>query len=254
MSSFPLVSVVMPAYNAAAYISASIQSVLDQTYPHLELIIIDDCSTDNTREIVEAYQAKDERIILRSNPHNLRVAATRNKGIEAARGKYLAFLDSDDLWLPNKLQYQVELLESGSVDMLCSSYFRFYADGKEVLVNPPKRIDFSGMMAGNPVGNLTGIYNCEKLGKFYQKAVGHEDYIMWIHIVKAAGLATGIQIPLAKYRVLETSVSSNKFRSAYWVWLVFRNELQMNLFSSGINFYKYFSTSIFTRIKKYIHF
>lgn len=250
MTCSPLVSVIMPAFNASAYIAESIQSVLDQTFVEFELIVVDDGSIDKTRNIVDSYRVKDSRIILHCASANQGVAAARNKGVELARGKYIAFLDADDLWMPNKLEAQVELLESGGADIVCSAYHRFFVDDTEVLVVPPKRINYARMLRGNPIGNLTGIYNCHKLGKFYQMSIGHEDYAMWISLVKASGFAVGMHEPLAKYRVLEKSVSSNKFRAAFWVWQIYRTELGMNILISGACFFRYITTAVFSRVFK----
>ncbi len=241
----PLVSVIMPAYNAEKYISDSIDSVLNQSIQNLELIIIDDNSQDNTTKIINKYN--DPRIVLIINTNNLGVSETRNIGISAANGKYIAFLDSDDIWLPHKLSLQIMCLNDGW-DVVSSNYIAFESNAGNKITErkSPSIISYSDMLKSNFIGNLTGIYNVQKIGKIYQKKSGHEDYIMWLEIIKKSKKAYCIQESLAKYRLHNSSLSSNKVKAIKWQWSIYRNELKLSLPKSIY----YFSHYIINALKK----
>lgn len=222
----------MPAYNAEKCISESIESVLQQTFQDYELIIINDCSSDHTVKIVAEYQKKDSRIKLLNNDINSGVAITRNKGIEAIKYPYICFLDSDDLWAPNKLQEYFKKFEEGH-NVIYSFYTRFNQDENLNLVTAPLSVTYHELLKGNCIGNLTGAYNAEKLGKFYQKRVRHEDYVMWLEILKQAGQAICIPENLAFYRVSDQSLSSNKVKSLLWTWNIYYQELELGFIYSS---------------------
>ncbi|EIA0196748.1 glycosyltransferase, partial [Escherichia coli] len=187
----------------------------------------------------------DPRIIYLENENNLGVAESRNKGLKNANGMYIAFLDSDDLWLPNKLSSQLKILDSGW-DVVCSNYIAFDSAQTEFLRTSPEIIQYSDMLKSNFIGNLTGVYNRQKLGVFLQKNIGHEDYVMWLQIIKKSRKAFCIQSPLAKYRLSNNSLSGNKFRAISWQWSIYRNELQLSILKSSY----YFSHYILNALKK----
>lgn len=243
----PIFSIVMPAYNAASTIRDSIDSVLAQSYTDYELIVVNDCSKDNTLQILQEYAGQDSRIKVINLAENSGVAMARNAAIEMATGRYIAFLDSDDLWEPKKLAVQLEVLATG-VDVVYAMYTRFYDDGKTNLVNVPKTGDYNTLLTGNFIGNLTGVYNQEKLGKTFQKKVHHEDYLMWLNILKKAKYAIGIQENLASYRVGKSSLSANKIKSAQWTWDIYRKHCGMSLFMSIRFFISYAVKSIIKRM------
>lgn len=224
-------SIIMPAYNAEKIIKASIDSVLAQTFEEFELLVINDCSTDQTKKIIEEYTQKDVRVQLLSNDENSGVAITRNRGIEAAQYPYICFLDSDDLWSPNKLEKYYDAFQKGH-DVLYSFYTRFTEQETLSLVKAPLTIDYAELLKGNCIGNLTGAYNSEKLGKIFQKLVRHEDYLMWLEIIKKNGIAICVPENLAYYRVAESSLSGNKFKSLLWTWNIYHKELNYNIFHS----------------------
>lgn len=236
-------SIIMPAYNAEKTIVESIDSVLNQTFKDFKLYIIDDASNDTTVDIVKSFN--DERIILIKNEINSGVAETRNVGIKLCAGKYISFIDSDDLWQESKLENQYYFLTNGK-NVVCSNYSVFCDDGRKYERLNPEIISYRMMLKSNYIGNLTGAYNAELLGKFYQKAIGHEDYLMWLSIIRKAGLAYCIQKSLAKYRLSNTSVSSNKLRVIKWQWNIYVRELKLPLFKSLF----YFTCYIFSAIKK----
>lgn len=225
-------SIIMPAYNAEKFIFESIESILQQTFIDYELLVINDCSSDNTVKIVEEYQKKDARIKLLHNEQNSGVAITRNKGIEAAKYPYICFLDSDDLWEPDKLQEYLKTFEKGN-DVIYSFYTRFNQDGNVNLVKAPLSVTYNELLKGNCIGNLTGAYNAEKLGKFYQKDIRHEDYLMWLEILKQVEQAVCIPRNLACYRVSDQSLSSNKVKSLLWTWNIYYGELELGFIYSS---------------------
>ncbi|MBE4307860.1 MULTISPECIES: glycosyltransferase family 2 protein [Vibrio harveyi group] len=236
----PFVSIVMPCYNAAQSINQSIQSVLEQTYLNWELIIVDDFSSDNTPNIVS--NIKDARVHFYQLDVNSGGPTTpRNFALEMCRGKYVSFLDADDLWEPDKLELQVAALETG-YDIVCSNYTVFLADNvDEVLSNRkfPREFTYRNMLKRNCIGNLTGIYNREKLGLVLQKDHGHEDYIMWLELVKKVGKVYCVQKPLARYRITPNSISSDKSKAAKWQWEIYRRELGLSLIASSYYFLHY---------------
>lgn len=236
-------SIVMPAYNARKFIHESINSVLNQTYGDFELIVINDGSKDDTSVAVSGFSSVDSRVKLIDNKVNKGVAASRNDGIAFASGRYICFLDADDLWSPEKLEVQKRYFSQG-YDYLFSSYLKFWPSGKERLIVPPERTSFNALLKGNYIGNLTGAYDTKSIGKVFQKSIGHEDYLMWLEIAKIAKSGFGIQIPLAKYRVHNDSLSSNKIRSALWSWNIYRNELNFGLVRSLILFGSYAINSL----------
>lgn len=242
-----LFSIIMPAYNAESTIAKSIESVLSQTHEHWELIITNDCSTDSTQSIIDYYAALDSRIIITKNEKNLGVAKTRNISILKSKGTFISFLDTDDLWHPTKLEKQINLLNNGW-NVVCSNYTTFSSEQTQMpqeRISPPI-ITYSDMLKSNFIGNLTGSYNCKILGKIEQKEIGHEDYVMWLDIIQKSGNAFCIQEPLAKYRVSDSSLSSNKFKAIKWQWSIYRNELK---FSRSKSLY-YFSHYILNALRK----
>ncbi|MDA8496161.1 glycosyltransferase family 2 protein [Kluyvera georgiana] len=242
------VSIVMPTFNAALYISDSIHSILAQEYTDWHLYIIDDASTDNTKKIVSEFS--DPRITYLYQPINNGVAKTRNIGIAIAQGRFIAFLDSDDIWEVDKLSRQVTLLEQG-YDIVCSDYMVFANEPSNIIDvrHCPLEFGYSRMLRGNCIGNLTGIYNQERLGKCFQQDCGHEDYLMWLELLCRTERARCIQHPLARYRVKDNSLSSNKIKAATWQWHIYRSRLQMNLLKSSFYWCHYVMSALIRKFK-----
>lgn len=236
-------SVIMPVYNAASTIRASIESVLNQTCNDFELIICDDNSTDNSLDIIKSYS--DERIIVLRNKFEKGASGARNTCIEFAKGKYISFLDSDDIWSVRKLERQLKVLESGYV-VVCSNYVKFKGDVGNVISFEKRKEHFSlfDMLMRCQIGNLTGVYNQEAVGKFYQCSQGHEDYIMWLDILSKVGHGYCIQEDLAFYRVSSVSLSGNKMRAARWQWDIYRSNLRFGLLKSLFFWFQYAVRSV----------
>ena len=188
------VSVIMPCHNGEKYLRQAVDSVLAQTYEDWELLIIDDASTDGSADIAKKYCAKDSRIkLLHTAVSTGKPATTRNVGIKAASGRFIAFLDCDDQWLPGKLEHQLSLFEQKN----CAAVFSFYkkmdtaGNVRSAVVTSPATVDFSQLLDGNCIGNLTGIYDTAKVGKVYQKEIHHEDYLMWLQVLQKGYMAKG---------------------------------------------------------------
>ncbi|MBI6312248.1 glycosyltransferase, partial [Proteus mirabilis] len=184
-------------------------------------------------------------IIYIKNKKNIGASLSRNIGIKLSKGKFIAFLDSDDLWLPNKLEEQYKKLVNGW-DVVCSNYTTFNEKNEIKYRTSPKIINYSDMLLSNFIGNLTGTYNKDIIGKVYQKNKGHEDYIMWLDILKKSKKAYCIQKPLAKYRISEKSLSGNKLKAIQWQWSIYRSELNLSFIKSSYYFINY----IYNALKK----
>ncbi|EOX5954297.1 glycosyltransferase family 2 protein [Providencia rettgeri] len=236
-------SIIMPAYNSEKTIIDSINSVLEQDFDSFILYIVNDASSDNTKDMI--LSINDKRIIYLENERNLGVAESRNKALIKAKGEYIAFLDSDDIWLPKKLSYQLKLFNEGW-DVVCSNYITFTHLNSSTIRKSPQVITYTDMLKSNFIGNLTGAYNRKKLGVFQQKKIGHEDYIMWLQIIQKAKKAFCIQEPLAKYRLSENSLSGNKLKAMTWQWSIYRNEVKLSILKSSY----YFSHYILNALKK----
>lgn len=242
----PLVSVVMPAFNAEATIAAAMRSVLGQSFGDLELLVVDDCSRDATLDVVGRIASTDGRVRILERSVNAGVAAARNAGMQAARGRYMAFLDSDDRWLPSKLQVQLDAMRSTGAGVCYAAYTRVDPDGRVLSrVRPPDSVDHADMLKSNWIGNLTGIYD-RKIGDATFRKLGHEDYVFWLEQVRRAGRAVraGGSEPLACYQVRPGSLSSDKFRAARWQWDIYTRVERLGLPRSAWYFCHYAVNSL----------
>lgn len=231
----PLVSIITPLYNCEKYIEETIQSVINQTYKNWEMIIIDDCSKDNGVKIVEKYQKLDDRIKLYRNETNLGGAGTRNKCIEKAKGKYIAFLDSDDLWKNEKLKKQINFMEKNNYLFSYTKYERINEKGEKLnlLSKIPKKLNYNYMLKINPIGCLTAIYNQEKLGKIYLPEIKiGQDFALWLEVLKKSDKAYGLMENLAEYRYREKSLSKNKKKKIFCLWKIYRKYNSQSIVNS----------------------
>jgi glycosyltransferase involved in cell wall biosynthesis len=230
-----LVSVVMPAYNAQNYIRGAVASVLSQTYASWELVIVDDCSTDETPALLDSLAEVDDRVRVIHARENAGVAAARNVAIAAARGSHIAFLDSDDGWHPRKLEWQMEHMEETRARVSFTAYDRVTDQGHLLsCVRPPATVSYEQMLRSNHIGNLTGLYD-RSLGDAAFRKVGHEDYVFWLEMVRRAGSASCVpgDQPLAYYCVRDGSVSADKWRAACWQWRIYRDIAHLSWLSSS---------------------
>ncbi len=237
-----LVSIITPCYNSAKYIAATIESVINQTYGNWEMIIIDDDSIDNTTQIINQYIEKDRRIKLIKLSKNRGTAIARNIGIETAKGRYIAFLDSDDLWLPEKLEKQILFIKENKLPLTFSSYFLIDSNENIIgIIKVKNKITYKNLLKKSSfIPTLTGVYDVSYFGKVYMENFKKaEDYTFWIKIMEKVKIAYGIKEPLAKYRVYPKSRSFNKFEAAKQQWLIYRNFLKFNMLKSSYYFMHY---------------
>ena len=247
----PLISIIMPCHNGEKYISDAIKSVIAQTYQDWELLVIDDNSIDNSVNLIKSFIENDSRIKLLHNEKPTGFPATpRNLGIKQALGRYIAFLDCDDVWLPTKLEKQIKLFDESS-SVIYSYYKKMDESGSinESIVKSPSEVAFKGLLNGNCIGNLTGIYDVEKVGKIYQKEKGHEDYIMWLEILQNGYMAKNTETVEAIYRESKKSTSGNKLKAFSWTWNIYRKELRLSFFESVYHFCIYAFKGVIKFIK-----
>lgn len=253
MEEKPLISVITPAYNAAKFIGETIESVLNQTYTNWEMIIVDDCSQDETRNIVESYTKKDLRIKLYALEENSGAAVARNKAMELAKGRYIAFLDSDDRWLPEKLEKQLKFMQEKDIAFSYTGYVRILEDGTRTnaIVKPNKKtVNYDDLMKRCVIGCLTVMLDRSKIGKVDMVNIrSRQDYVYWLTITKMGFLAYGLPEVLAEYRLVEHSISSNKLKAAKMNWHVFRKIEKQSLLKSLWYFSNYAVISVKDMIK-----
>ncbi|MBU2699044.1 glycosyltransferase involved in cell wall biosynthesis [Sporomusaceae bacterium BoRhaA] len=229
-----IVSIITPAYNSANCISATIESVLRQTYIKWEMIIVDDCSDDYTIDVVRTYERLDDRIKLIRLDKNQGVANARNIGMKCSKGRYIAFLDSDDIWLEKKLECQLAFMKERNIGFSFTQYCQFVDDVKKSkqIIHVPDRVQYRDLLKGNVIGCLTVIIDRQKIPPFNMRKEYHEDYIAWLEILKQGFAAYGYNEDLARYRISSSSVSSNKKKSASWTWNIYRNIEKLSIIES----------------------
>lgn len=245
-----LVSIVTPTYNSEKYIEETVVSVLAQTYPNWELIIVDDCSKDNTRNLLEKIKGQDSRVRILFMDVNSGAGVSRNIGIEQARGQYLAFLDSDDIWNADKLEKQVNYLtETDSA--ICHTSFSFIDESgseRRGRVNVANSVDLIHNLKKTEIGTSTAIINRYKVKDkiIFPELRARQDLKLWITLLSRGYKSSGLNLPLVKYRVRTGSVSSNKWKMLYVTFKVYMSIKQL---SYTKRFYCYFSY-VMNAIKK----
>ncbi|MBR8734935.1 putative teichuronic acid biosynthesis glycosyltransferase TuaG [Fusobacterium necrophorum] len=231
-----LVSIIMPSYNSEKYIEDSIKSVLGQTYKEWELIIIDDCSSDNTIDTIKKYSEKYSNIYLIELEENSGAAVARNQGIEIAQGEFIAFLDSDDLWKKEKLEIQINFMKENDCAFSFTEYKEIDDAGNNlnILIKVPENpITYRRYLLSNPIGCLTAVYSIKKLGKLYMPLIRkRQDAALWLKILKTGEKAYPIKQSLAKYRVRESSISANKANLIKYQWALYREIENLSLIES----------------------
>lgn len=246
------ITIIMACYNASAYISETIQSVISQSYDNWELIIADDQSTDNSVFVIQEFCRNDPRIKLIECKQNGGPAKARNAALDAANSRWIAFLDSDDIWLPDKLEKTITKARNCNAAMVCTGFRRFVekTEGNRQIghfVNVPHKFTYEGLLGGNKIATSTVLLDTEKTGQIRMKAVYYDDFDCWLSILKNGHSTVGLKEDLMRYRVLKGSVSRNKLKSATHHWDSLRR-LQ------GIGFVKslwYFSRYVVSGLLKY---
>ena len=238
----PLVSVIMPAYNAAPFIEEAIASVIAQTVADWELIVIDDCSTDDTVQIVSAFVRQDPRIQLLTNASNMGVAKTRNRGLELCRGQYVALLDSDDYWKPRFLEKMLERAEQTGADIIYCSYELVDEQGKKVCNDfiVPLETTFEESIVRSVILPSASLITSDiAMESRFPTNMYHEDIALWFQLLKNGKKARGVPTVLVSYRQRANGRSANKILSACRRWTIYRKHLGMPLGKSIVTMVRY---------------
>ncbi|MGW4378358.1 glycosyltransferase family 2 protein [Kitasatospora sp. NPDC004531] len=236
----PLVSVVMPVYNSADTLGASIRSVLAQTHTDLELLITDDGSTDDSMDLLMEFARQDDRVSPRSAPQQGGAARARNLAISRADGDYVAFLDSDDMWLPAKLERQLAFAATAGAPLTFTSYYKvdadYAGDGTDFtpngrVVHAREHVDYRAMLTQDYIGALTAMYDRNALGtRLMPEMLKRQDYALWLSIMRDGTPARGLPEPLALYRAHRAgSLSSNKLSLVQYNWALYRDHEHLSL-------------------------
>lgn len=238
----PKVAVIIPAYNTERYIQEALDSVVRQTLTNIEIFVIDDASSDNTVQVVRKMMAKDGRIHLKLQRKNRGVAVARNIGVASATAEYVAFLDADDIWLPDKLLEQVKFIESHHAKFGYSSYDVINQKGTKIGQRQilEATLSYRQMLRGNRIGLLTAIVDRKVALAHPFPNIRSEDYACWLSILRdgyTAYLCTDCIV--ARYRKHMTSTSANKLQAARWTWRIYRRVEKMNLFQASFFFCGY---------------
>jgi len=246
------VSIVIPSYNSSKFISQTIESVLSQTYKNWEMIIVDDKSLDNSNTIVEEYIKKDNRIKLIKLNKNIGAAMARNKALEIAQGRYIAFLDSDDIWMPSKLEVQIKFMQENNYPISFTSYKIIDENGidNNHIIRVVDSLNLKQYLKNTIIGFSTSMIDRELVKeelKFLNIRI-RQDTNLWITIFKNGYKAYGLDEVLVKYRVHSNSISSNKVKAAKQVWNLYFNIHKFGLIKSIY----YFSWYAFNAVKKRI--
>lgn len=235
------VSVITPSHNSAQFISETIRSVLNQSFSDWEMIIVDDCSTDNSVEVIQSFVERDSRIKLIQLSENSGAAVARNRAIEAAQGRYIAFLDSDDKWLPHKLETQIQFMQDNDVAFSYAAYEKINEQGKAVgKIGVPERVTYNDLLKVCSIGCLTAVYDTQKLGKIYMPLIRkRQDLGLWLRILKQIPYAYGVQEVLGQYQLRSDSISANKRSAAQFTWKLYREVEKLNIFKASYFFAHY---------------
>lgn len=230
-----LVSVIMPIYNAEKYLSDTLNSIFSQDYKDIEIVLVDDCSKDNSANIIMEYQKEHPQIVYYLQEKNMGAGAARNKALELAKGQYVAFLDSDDIWLPDKINRQIELMKK------TDSPFSYTAiemmDEKGETIKGKRKIketcNYKYLLHNTIIATSSVVIDRTVLGDFRMPLRrGGQDYATWLMLLRGGAVACGINETLVRYRVASGSLSSNKFKSIKQVWEIQTQDEKINKFSA----------------------
>lgn len=248
-----LISVIVPTFNTGHLLEDCLDSILNQTYRDLEVVVTDDCSDDeDTIRILKTFERKDDRLRVFWLRQNVGAGMARNNSIRHARGRYIAFCDSDDLWMPTKLEKQMAYMTETGCCIVCSSYYKCDEDGNiTAIVRPPKRISYGMLKRDNKIGCLTAIYDTKPYGKFYLPIIRkRQDWGMFLSIVRQCGYAYSIEEPLACYRIRKRSLSRNKTSLVKYNIAVYHKVLGYSKIMSCLYFFLLFLPTYFIKVLK----
>ena len=235
-----LVSIITPTYNCAKFIARTIDSVLNQTYTNWEMIIVDDRSKDNTKEIVEQYMKNDSRIKYHLLDENSGAAVARTTAMKLAEGSYMAFLDSDDIWTEDKLERQIQWMEANDYAFSCTAYEQIDEDDNPLdkTIKTITKTNYNRLLLDCPVGNSSVMYNVEKMGKFEVPNIRkRNDDALWLQMLKKEKYIWGMPDVLMKYRIRKNSISSNKLSVIKYHWILYRDIEHLSVFRSAFHIF-----------------
>lgn len=247
-----LVSIIVPIYNTEKFIGLTLQSIQNQSYQNWEAILVDDASTDKTVEIIKDFAKKDNRIKLFQLAKNSGNGVARNIALEKAIGKYIAYLDADDLWLPSKLEKQIQFLKENNLPFTFSFYDCIDEEGNNLnrRVEAPLNLTYNQLFFCNYVGNLTAIYDSDYLGKIIIEATQkRQDWRLWLSIVKQIEETKPVPESLAFYRIRKDSISSSKFKLIKHNFGVYRNFHGFNFVFSVLLMIRFLFTQLIIKPK-----
>lgn len=227
------VSVIIPVYNVEKYIDKTLKSIFAQTYKDIEIVLVDDCSTDKSAQIIAKYKEIHPEIIYFLQPKNMGAGAARNKALELASGQYVAFLDSDDLWLPEKTERQINLMKKQKSPFSYTAIEMMDEDGKTIKGkrNLRETCDYKYLLHNTIIATSSVIVDRTVLGDFRMPLRrGGQDYATWLSLLRGGAVACGINEVLVRYRVGNNSLSSNKFKSIKQVWEIQTKDEKINPF------------------------
>lgn len=253
-----LVSVIIPVYNSEKFIKSTLESVIKQTYSEIEIVIVDDCSTDSSRQIVEkitntqsiAESQKSRKIFYYRQPINQGAAVARNKALELASGQYIAFLDSDDMWKPEKLEKQISFMKSRNIGF-CFSAIEMINQTGEVVKSKrdvKEEVTYSFLLKNTMIPTSSVVIDRNIVGDFQMPLMrGGQDYATWLMLLRKVGTAYGINEALVQYRIGHSSLSSNKLNSLKQVWNIQTRQEKINKIEAVFNLFCF----CFNALKKY---
>jgi len=243
--STPLVTVIMPIYNAQATLKRAIASVQTQSLTDLEICAVDDASFDKSWDALNALAEGEPRLRIFQHKNNLGAAAARNTALEEARGRYIAFLDADDEWLPEKLERQINFMKMEKAAFSCTAYYRIHEKGHKRITSVPKFANRIALLKNNTVGTLTVIYDSEILGKqSFPRIRSKEDFVIWLQFLNICNIVFGLNEPLAIYHKSKNSLSANKLLASKEQWQVLRTQQRLKLAPAIWYFINYAFNSI----------
>jgi teichuronic acid biosynthesis glycosyltransferase TuaG len=242
----PLVSIITPAYNAERFLPATIASVQSQTVADWEMLIADDCSRDGTRELVGQHAAADARIRLVGLERNSGPALARQAALDAAQGRFIAFIDSDDQWLAPKLERQLDFMRTTAAAFSFTAFRRIAGDGGEPgrLITVPERLSYAELLGNTAIATSTAMIDRQQTGPFRMVKTYYDDFALWLEITRRGFAAFGLNEDLMRYRVLGGSVSRNKARSALMVWRTYRDVEHLGVMQSSWSFVRYAANAV----------
>jgi teichuronic acid biosynthesis glycosyltransferase TuaG len=248
----PMFSIIMPTYNSERFVLEAVESVLGQGVDSWELLIVDDASEDDTRRILEGIELNEPRVRAFYRETNGGPAVSRNMAISRASGRFIAFLDSDDVWREDKLERQLELFAQTGTPLAYSAYEKVSESGDRIgrVVQVPPETSYRDLLGATVIATCTAVYDTMHVGKVLMPDIRkRQDFGLWLRILRGGGVAKAVNEPLAYLRKRAGSLSSNKLSAAYYVWRVYRELEKLSLLESTYYFSKYaYHASVKARI------